>query len=189
MILNEASEDRAAALRGGDNAFGHHRSCRVHGPVLCLNLPHQSARQPYATLAPDPAWPPCLRGMHDPASGPRPLPSVPPDALKLGVMTSVMGERQFRLGRPPSQNNLGNGLPVFTKCRHCDHSFEAVSTSGATSSACFLHLSRLSLPKGCPRQQAAACLGQRVYHDFLLFPWDPQPPDTCPVPSKGISKQ
>lgn len=142
---------------------------------------------PDATLAPDPAWSPCLRGMHDLASGPRPLPSVPPEALNLGVMTSVMGERQFRLGRPPSQNNLRKGLPVFTKCWHCDHSFEAMSTSGVTSSARFPHLSRLSLPKGCPRQQAAACLGQQVY--LLLFPRDPQPPDTGPVPSKGISKQ
>lgn len=121
---------------------------------------------PDATLAPDPSWSPCLCGMHGLASGPRPLPSVLPAALKLGAMASVRGERQSWLGRPPSQSDLGNGLPVFTTCRHCVHSFEAVSTSGVISSACFPHLSRLSLPEGCSRQWAAACLRQRVYHNF-----------------------
>lgn len=141
---------------------------------------------PDATLAPDPSWSPCLWGMHGLASGPRPLPSVLPAALKLGAMASVRGERQSWLDRPPSQSDLGNGLPVFTTCRHCVHSFEAMSTSGVISSACFPHLSRLSLPEGCSRQWVAACLKQRVYHNF---PRDLQPPDTCPVPSKGISKQ
>ena len=61
MILNVASDDRAAALPRGDGAFSHHRSCRgSYSPAVCmgrpglsLNLPHQSAGQPCVPPSPD----------------------------------------------------------------------------------------------------------------------------------------